>query len=241
MARRKHVQLTIDQARRPTGRGGWRPGAGRPRTRNGVPHERREACSRHIPQHVTLRVIDGVSLRRDFLMPMIRDAISRSHKAEFRIIEFNVLSNHVHLITEASSKEALANGIHGLEIRIARSVNKKLRRSGKLFEDRYHARALRTPAEVRNALRYVLNNARHHAAENGNKLAARWFDPYSSAAWFDGWASPLPDHADWQRELLRMPRPTARAQCWRLSVGWRTHGLIRLDDVPGGTRRRGRR
>ena len=34
----KPIQLTLDSARRPTGRGGWRPGAGRPRGRTRVAH-----------------------------------------------------------------------------------------------------------------------------------------------------------------------------------------------------------
>jgi hypothetical protein len=47
-----------------------------------------------------------------------------------------------------------------------------------VFADRFHARALRTPKEVRTALVYVLLNARRH----GIPVAAP--DPYSSGPWF---------------------------------------------------------
>jgi REP element-mobilizing transposase RayT len=46
----------------------------------------------------------------------------------------NVLANHLHLITEASSKQALARGIQGFSVRVARRVNSALNRSGKLVE-----------------------------------------------------------------------------------------------------------
>jgi hypothetical protein len=52
-------------------------------------------------------------------------------------------------------------------IRIARGLNAMMGRTGPVFEDRYHAHVLRTPAEVRNALRYVLGNYSSHAARRG--------------------------------------------------------------------------
>ena len=58
-------------------------------------------------------------------------------------------------------------GMQGLAIRIARGLNRLWGRKGKVFADRYHDRVLRTPREVRNALAYVLNNARRHAVRCG--------------------------------------------------------------------------
>jgi putative transposase len=208
-------QLTLDQARRPTGHGGWRPGAGRPRGRTKPGHVARERFAARYPLHVTLRVVDGVTLRRE---PVVRV----------------VLGNHLHLVVEAAGPEALARGMQGLMVRLARRVNESLGRTGKLFADRYHARPLRTPREVRNVLRYVLLNARHHAAERGQKLASHWIDPYSSALWFAGWRDRIRTDAPWLRPLLKQPRPTAEAKTWLLATGWRRHGLLAFDDVPGG-------
>jgi hypothetical protein len=39
-------------------------------------------------------------------LKIIRRAVRASHKGGFRICEFNVLGNHLHLVTEASGKEA---------------------------------------------------------------------------------------------------------------------------------------
>ncbi len=62
-----------------------------------------------------------------------------------------------------------------------REVNRALGRTGKVWADRYHARALTKPREVRNALVYVLNNVKKH------RPGFRGLDVCSSAPWFTGW------------------------------------------------------
>src|SRR6266571_2490683 len=84
-----------------------------------------------------------------------------------RVIEFSVQGNHIHLLVEAPDRRALARAIQGLSIRVAKGLNRMMGRSGRVFDDRYHARVLRTPTEVRHAIHYVLGNARKHAAERG--------------------------------------------------------------------------
>jgi len=83
------------------------------------------------------------------------------------------------LLVDADAE--LRRGVQGLTIRVAKAVNRALGRRGKVWDDRYHARALPTPREVRHALVYVLQNCRKHLP------GFRGLDPRSSAAWFDGW------------------------------------------------------
>ena len=231
--RKRHQQLPLDRARRPPKtHGGWRPGAGRKPKPGAVSHDPRPALASRFPQHVTLRLAEGMpSIARDWLMKIVREAIRKSHKGTFRIVEFNVLANHLHLITEAAGKRQLACGMQGLEVRLARSLNSALKRTGKLFAHRYHVRCLQTPIEVRHALRYVLLNRKHHDAEK--RFAKSWIDPYSSAAWFTGWAEAIRTDTDWKRELVAMESPTARPTVWLLTTGWhRHHGRLRFDDRP---------
>jgi REP element-mobilizing transposase RayT len=231
-ARKKHVQLSLDRARKPDGRhGGWRPNAGRPKQAGTISHATRASLNPRFPEHVTLRIAPDVgSIARDWLMPRLRDCVRRAHTASYRIVEFNVLANHVHLITEAADKDALARGIQGFTVRVARRMNSALKRSGKFFAHRYHVRPLTNPTQVRHALRYVLQNRKHHDAEK--RFSKTWFDPHSSAAWFDGWATQLRASMLWQQELLDMARPTAKATTWLLSTGWKRLGLLRLDEAP---------
>jgi hypothetical protein len=102
-------------------------------------------------------------------------------RSGFRIVHFSILGNHVHVIAEADGARALANGVRALSIRLARRLNAMMGRSGPVFEDRYHVHVLRTPAEVRNALRYVLGNYAGHAGAWGENVSRTWVDPYSSA------------------------------------------------------------
>jgi len=65
--------------------------------------------------------------------------------------------NHVHVLVEADGSTALARGVQGLSIRLAKAINRVLGRRGRVWADRFHARALRTPREVRNGLVYVID------------------------------------------------------------------------------------
>ena len=88
----------------------------------------------------------------------------------------------LHLIVEARDAVALARAIQALSIRAARAINRVLGRSGKVFADRYHAHALKTPTEVANAIAYVLGNSQVHAARKGRAIHPESVDALSSAA-----------------------------------------------------------
>jgi hypothetical protein len=99
----------------------------------------------------------------------------------FRVVHFSIQGNHVHLVAEADGPRALANGVRALSIRLARRLNAMMGGSGPVFDDRYHVHVLRTPAEVRNALRYVRGNYAGHSVAWGENVSRRWVDPFSSA------------------------------------------------------------
>jgi REP element-mobilizing transposase RayT len=211
--------------------GGVRRGAGRkPKgARAGVSHDTRPDLAARYPVHVTIRVLDGLeNLRSTGVRHTIERAFERgADRFGFRLVEYSIQSNHAHLIAEAPDRRALWRGMQGLKVRIAKALNKFWKRRGTVFSDRYHARILRTPREVRLALLYVLNNARRH----GLKLLG--IDPCSSGPWFGGWTI----------EVARPSRPCAAvgARTWLLRIGWRRHGPIAVDEVPRKTPSRARR
>jgi REP element-mobilizing transposase RayT len=230
-ALKKHIQLDLDDARTETGRGGWRRRAGRKKKPGAVSHNTRPRVDANHPQHVTIRLVEGApNLAREYLMKTIRKTIAESHKGGFRIVEFNVLGNHLHLISEAASANALSRGMQGFEVRLAKRLNSALKRRGKWFKQRFHARSLRTPREVFNTLRYVLLNRKHHAVEK--KFSKYWVDPFSSAPWFTGWAQPISKYAWMVEDLVTQPAPTKPATVWLLTTGWKQHGPLHYDDAP---------
>src|SRR5262245_5213471 len=219
------VQLSLPTPCRWDGR---RRGAGRkraPGSRPGVPHRSRPAHVAAHAVHVTLRAVEALRcLRSCRVFPAVRCAIAAASRADFRVVEFSVQGDHVHLIAEAAHGRALSGGIRGLAIRLARAVNRSLARRGRVFADRYHCRSLTTPRAVRHALVYVLMNIRKHS-DIGPEL-----DPCSSAAWFTGWRSP--------RMVAAIgPPPVRVARTWLARIGWRRHGLIDTRERPRSGRR----
>ena len=217
---RVNTQLSLPLATRTWG--GARAGAGRkPGGRRTVAHRARPAHRARHPVHVTLRARDGLpSFREQALFAAMKGAITAGSKArtDFRVVHFSVQTNHVHLVVEASDARALTRGMQGLEVRLARGMNRTLQVRGRVWKERYHARDLRTPREVHNALVYVLMNAKKH----GVRLTG--LDRFSSARWFDGFAEVEPSSTS--------PPPVASAKTWLASDGWRRRGLVRLDERP---------
>src|SRR5437867_9154595 len=126
--------------------------------------------------------------------------------------------DHLHLIVEADDTQALGRGLRSLVIRVARAVNRALGRRGRVWGDRYHARALTTPREVRHCLVYVLRNRSKHCE------GERGLDPCSSAVYFDGWRQPVGP--------VPPAPPVVRARTWLAAIGWRRLGLLDIDERP---------
>jgi REP element-mobilizing transposase RayT len=129
---------------------------------------------------------------------------------------YSVQANHLHLIVEAEDEQALARGMKGLKVRLARKINALVGRKGTVFADRYHARILSSPRAVKNALAYCLNNARKHALQRKKRLPARWVDPFSTA-----------------KRFYEEAKGLVSARTWLLRVGWRRWGEISPSLVPG--------
>ncbi len=225
-------------------RGGPRPGAGRkPITdrRASERHKRRPKITGREPLLVTVRMDDDVgNLRRRGIYHALRFALDAcALREEFRVVHFSIQRTHLHMIVEAASKEALSSHMKGLLISAAKHINAAVtaqrgtRRRGRVVSDRYHARVLSTPREVRNAIAYVLNNWRRHQ-EDLAPFARSWLvDPYSSGVRFGGWKE-LED-----KPLMFTPRAeykplmTCVPTTWLLRTGWERRGLIGAREIPG--------
>jgi REP element-mobilizing transposase RayT len=191
-------------------------------------HRRRERFAGSYPIHVTLRVRAGlVSLRDARVVREFRRSLTEAkERGAFRVAHYSLQGDHAHLIVEARDARALASGMKSIGARLARLVNRICRRSGTVLDGRYRHRLLRTPREVRNALRYVLLNARKHWSQRHGAPPPARLDAASSAAWFDGWARRVPRARDPGHAAVARPRT------WLLRSGWRRHGLIDFAEVP---------
>jgi putative transposase len=176
--------------------GGRRRGAGRPAS-DKVPHAARPLFDKPMPAHVVLSVRDDVpNMRSSRRFRAIRGCFAAARgRLGMRLIEFSVLSNHLHFVVEADDSISLARGTKGLAVRVARALNRERGHTGRVFADHYHLHLLRGPTELVNGIRYVQKNGNRHYGFVGA-------DECSSVA-RDAW------------EVL------ARPLGWLLSFGWR--------------------
>lgn len=206
------------------GHGGAREGAGRPPKTGKAKHQTRPEISDKIPLHITVRLRkDMPSMRTKKAFKLFRKAVIRARLQGLRVLEFAVLGNHWHFLAEADSKLALSRGMRSLNIQIAKGL-KKL--SGALamwvaVQDRYDAKLLKTPTQVRNALTYIFANAAKHFKRR------EVFDWYCSFSVFNGplkilktpeynWSRPelTLEQQDWLLGMLSEPRS------WMARYGW---------------------
>ena len=226
--RKSDRQLSLD-LRAPESHGGRREGAGRrPGPNPLVRHRSRPKLASRHPCHVTLRVREGVpSLRAPAFVRAFEETLARGcDRGGFRLVHYTLLRDHAHLIVEARDREALGRGMKSVTRRILGAMGRAFGWRGGLLADRYHMRVLKTPREVRNAIRYVLLNAARH-----RRAALGMLDPASSGRWFDGWKRGTPGV-----ELRQGPRSVAAAHTWLLTLGWRRYGLLDPSEVPGSAR-----
>ena len=142
MTSRDNKQLAFAFARRRKRRRG--------RARAGVPHTERPAHCRRHPVHVTIRRARHLpSMRSQAVFSALRRAIAETPRSWFRVVQFSIQSDHAHFVVEADDKTSLARGMTGLSVRLARAYNRVVERRGRLWSERYHSRALKTPREVR--------------------------------------------------------------------------------------------
>lgn len=204
--------------------GGRRLGAGRkPGPNPSIRHLSRADFPGRFPCHVTLKALPGLpSLRRAAVVHAVIEAFrTGAERRSFRLLEFSVQDDHLHAIVEADGAAALGRGMKSLASRFAKAVNRALGRRGPVLRERYHLHVLRTVREMRNALRYVLNNARRHLAKLRRPLPRTGrVDPASSGPWFDGWRPGV------RLPAAIAPPPVARARTWLARVGWQRLGLL---------------
>jgi len=215
-------QLVFDFPK-PRVHGGKRKGAGRKRRgpRSRVSHRARSSFGRERALHVTCRIGEGLPCLRDpATVVVLMNYLARMGKKEgFRVVEYSIQGNHIHLICEAVDDVALSRAMNGLLSGIARTLNRHWGRRGKVFEDRYHVELLETPTQCRYALRYVLHNAKKHGSRSPRSGA----DPCSTAPWFPFTSTTNPRSDS---------KPAAAPRTWLLQEGWRRSGPIHLHDHP---------
>ena len=170
----------------------WCRSAARDTATGHAPASRPHGC--RVPVHVSIRLRSGIpTSRQPRFVRRFRSSLSEACiRHGFRVVHYSIQRDHVHLLIEAHTNHSIACGMKSVGARIGKLANRLFQRKGKVLDGRYHLRPLRTPLEVHRALRYVLLNHRHHAAQQHSSTPMPSIprvqpDPASSGRWFDGW------------------------------------------------------
>jgi hypothetical protein len=131
------------------------------RDRRARPVSSADARSFH-PVHVTLRWLDHVHaarerVGRDALDAAVRGAAAAvSDRVDLHVFHASVRGDGVHLLVQAPTEDALASGVCAFTAAATRRVNRALCRLGPVLAEEYAVQVLRTSAEFREALRFLI-------------------------------------------------------------------------------------
>jgi len=182
--------------------GGFRKGAGRPKS-DFLTHKTRETITGKHPLHITFKIKAGLpSLRQKRFYQAFKKSVLKAQNKGLRLLQFSILSNHVHMIVEISDNKTLHAALKSLNTAFAKRVNFLVNRIGAVLRERFHLHILRTPQEYKNALKYVLLNFAKHDGKNFE------IDLYSSAVTFN----------DFDLLLKRAENERLKRQPWQYFV-----------------------
>ncbi len=107
------------------------------------------------PVRVTLKMAKDIpDLRNKKTLPVIKAAIEEGNgQAGFKVIHHVVEKDRLLLIVEAKDTASLSRGMKGFNVRFARNLNRVFERTGSVLADRYGSEVLRSPRDVKQALR----------------------------------------------------------------------------------------
>lgn len=79
-------------------------------------------------------------------------------KYNVKIIAYCIMNNHVHMLLETAGVENLSKYMHCLNTRFGQYYNKKYKRVGYVFRDRYKAEGIYSEKQLYNCIKYIYDN-----------------------------------------------------------------------------------
>ena len=88
---------------------------------------------------------------------VVVSAIRHFDRSRYRLIAYVVMDDHVHVICRPNS-ERLENLVRSWKSYSAYRMQREFGRIGRVWQNEYHDRIIRSGAELRRKIAYVLNN-----------------------------------------------------------------------------------
>ncbi len=175
--------------------------------------------------HITLRRLDRLpSFRQQLVGKILLGLLREKNDESFQIVHFSIQTNHLHLVVEANNRAVVRRKMSGFIIAFAKRFNRLLgRRKGKVWDDRYYRRDVKSTRDMRNVLRYVFGNAKKHGLI---PAGAPILDVYSTAWLFTEWDRPVAHFVGGEH----WPRPRPRTELLLYACG--VEGELIMTEAP---------
>ena len=118
-------------------------------------------------------------LRQPRIAAIVANALRQFDGTRYRMLAWCVMPNHVHVVFQPLVGHELAEILHAWKSFTAVEVNRKLPRSGPLWQKEYYDHLIRDGTQLKRAVRYTVENP----ARAGMK---QWPYVYASAESFGG-------------------------------------------------------
>lgn len=156
-------------------------------------------CAINYPHHITQRgnnrgtVFFGDEDREFYLKTLSR----YSHKWTFEIWAYCLMQNHVHILAVPKKEASLAKGIGGTNLVYTQYINRKYKRSGRLWQNRFFSTIIEKEFYLWAVARYIeLNPVRANFVERAEDyvwssarahVSGMKDDILSAEGWLEEW------------------------------------------------------
>jgi len=127
---------------------------------------------------------------------------------EIKIVASNILQNHYHLLLSVDEKEfkdrlpddnrlGISVFMHKINTRIAKYVNRKKKRNGKVFYDRFKSKLVDSVEYFNNVFKYITDNAmKHYKIAKEKWKYSSWHFYNKTKDWMQGFLMGMEDLAE---------------------------------------------
>ena len=144
-----------------------------------MPRRPRSALDGYRFFHAYCRGVDGALIFRDDVdrVDWVSLLVRTVEHFRWQLWTYCLMSNHLHIVVE-TNLDGLSRGMHRLNGTYAQRFNRRHKRRGHLFQERFSVRAIGSEEQLLVTCRYVLDNpVRAGLCDE----AREW--PWSAAAW----------------------------------------------------------
>ncbi len=123
--------------------------------KNKISHTKRDIVVTK-PIHCVLKTMINISLQEPNSQKLIKKLLQKIEcRYHVKVLQYFIQKSHLHLLIQTPTEKNLSLSMCYLASLIARYFNKKLKRKGSFWKDRYFSSVKRSAAEIQRTISYI--------------------------------------------------------------------------------------